>query len=1235
MQRILMLFLSVMLTLAGYAQTGEVSGRVVDERGEGVPFASVAVEQDGSVIRGSQSDFDGNFLIRPINPGRYDLRVSFVGYQTELVTGIQINPDRITTVNVEMRSSDQEIEEVVVREFRVPLIDHEDVATKNTITSEEIRALPTRDVQSIASTSAGIYQQDEGGELNIRGARSDGTEIYIDGVRVRGSSNLPAQSIEQMTVITGGVPAKFGDAVGGFVNITTRGASRQLRGGLEVITSEFLDPYGYNLVSFNLTGPILKREDESPILGFFLAGEYLGQRDPRPSAIGVYQLKDDVLDNLERNPLLLNPTGDGVRLRAETITLDDMEIVDVRPNAEENNYRMTGRLDFNLSQNLNLAFGGTYDYTRRRDYVDRYALFNSVNNPIQDRNTWRVFGRFTQTFADGSNQEEESTGRASVQNAFYSIQADFTKVLNKTEGPGIGFNPFDYGYYGKFERHRAPIYEFGTDSLTGQSGLLLAGFRDTLVTFTPGDVNPTATNYAVQFFDLAPDNPQGWYENLDQIQQRRGLINGVRAEIPYGIWYNTGRVINGYGYSNDDEQYRLSFNAAFDIIRPGVVRNRHSIEFGFEFEQRVDRQYSINPLELWTLMRQLTNTHISQLDFDNPEIINVPFGPDTINYPLRYDESEQTHFDRNLRQALGLPVDGTDFINIHAIDPSSFSLDMFSADELLQDGRNAYVSYFGYDHVGNKLNYRPTFEDFFTKRTDEGEFERPVDAFRPIYSAFYVQDKFQFRDILFNVGVRIDRFDANQKVLRDPFSLYAIRSASEVSGELNPSGAHPVSIGGDYAVYVDDFNAENPQILGYRSGNTWFTAEGSETSDATSIARASSTGRITPYLVNPSDNIRSEQFDPNTSFMDYEPQISVMPRISFSFNITDEASFFAHYDILTQRPQSFIRTSPTTWYYFESRTGQILSNPNLRPEKTIDYTLGFRQLVSQTSAVTFSAFYRELRDMVQIVRTPFAYPNEYLTFGNIDFGTVKGLSVAYDLRRTGNVSLKANYTLQFAEGTGSDATSQLSLVNAGQPNLRTIVPLNYDSRHMFNINFDYRYGSGRNYNGPRIGDRDILENSGINIIARGRSGEPYTRQQNATPEALFTVPTRPILQGGINSARLPWNFRLDARIYKSFDLGTVGQVVSEDGTIEKRGNNLNLDVYLLVQNILNTANVIRVYPYTGNPDDDGYLTSPEGREYIAGRANPQSFQDLYRVWIDNPRNYSLPRLIRLGAIFSF
>src|SRR5690606_30251683 len=147
-----------------------------------------------------------------------------------------------------------------------------------------------------------------------------------------------------------------------------------------------------------------------------------------------------------------------------------------------------------------------------------------------------------------------------------------------------------------------------------------------------------------------------------------------------------------------------------------------------------------------------------------------------------------------------------------------------------------------------------------------------------------------------------------------------------------------------------------------------------------------------------------------------------------------------------------------------------------------------------------------------------------------------GTTLTYDLRQTRNLTIRASYTLQFAEGTGSDQSSQLILARTGQESLRAPFALNYDQRHQFVTTVDYRYASGADYNGPIIKDKQILANTGFNLIMRGGSGTPYSPQENVTSRALFTETPSPTLAGGINSSRLPWKFRFDLRVDKSFDL---------------------------------------------------------------------------------------------------
>lgn len=348
-----------------------------------------------------------------------------------------------------------------------------------------------------------------------------------------------------------------------------------------------------------------------------------------------------------------------------------------------------------------------------------------------------------------------------------------------------------------------------------------------------------------------------------------------------------------------------------------------------------------------------------------------------------------------------------------------------------------------------------------------------------------------------------------------------------------------------------------------------------------------------------------------------------MPRIAFSFPISDEANFFANYDILTRRPNTGLRFDPIDYQFITSRSGSTINNANLRPEKTVDYSFGFQQVLSRTSALKVSAFYREMRDQVQIRNLFEAYPATYKTYGNRDFGTVKGLTVEYDLRRTGNFRMTANYTLQFAEGTGSDANSALSFVNSNQPDLRTVYALDYDQRHRFSISLDYRYRSGKDYNGPSIKGVKLLENTGINLVTIINSGTPYSNQKNITS----LIGGTPQLTGGLNGSRKPWTYTMDFQIDRTWELAI--------GKDDEKKKYTYLNVYVRVTNLLNQFNVLNVYRATGIPNDDGYLAAAESQSTIQSKLDEQSFRDLYSMYMNNPYNISMPRTIRLGVKFDF
>jgi hypothetical protein len=172
-------------TIGLFAQTGTgtLEGKIIDDsNGEPLLFATITLHQMDSamLIQGMQTDFDGNFSFKNVEAGKYDLEIFYVGYNSARIEKIQIYSDKITRKDIALLEGIT-VSEVVVTEYAVPLISPDKTTTGKTITSSDIRNLPSKSISGIAATTAGVTSSDDG--LSIRGSRSSGDIIYIDGIR--------------------------------------------------------------------------------------------------------------------------------------------------------------------------------------------------------------------------------------------------------------------------------------------------------------------------------------------------------------------------------------------------------------------------------------------------------------------------------------------------------------------------------------------------------------------------------------------------------------------------------------------------------------------------------------------------------------------------------------------------------------------------------------------------------------------------------------------------------------------------------------------------------------------------------------------------------------------------------------------------------------------------------------------------------------------------------------------
>jgi outer membrane receptor protein involved in Fe transport len=350
------------------------------------------------------------------------------------------------------------------------------------------------------------------------------------------------------------------------------------------------------------------------------------------------------------------------------------------------------------------------------------------------------------------------------------------------------------------------------------------------------------------------------------------------------------------------------------------------------------------------------------------------------------------------------------------------------------------------------------------------------------------------------------------------------------------------------------------------------------------------------------------------------------PRLGFSFPVTDKAQFHATYGKYFQAPDPY-----DVWGYrgyanflsFLYGGGYFapLPNPNLKPEKTTSYEFGFQMAFGSSASLDVTAFYKDTRDLI-VLAVIFPTITEYraATFRtNGDFGTVKGLTATFNLRRSARIQSQLNYTYSMAEGTGSSGGEHSDIAWQEQENPtfpKVIAPLDYDIRHKGSVIVDFRMLPE---DGPELLGTRPLGNIGLNLKMDFNSGSPYTpiAINGALSEFYAYNGEQPLTAP--YSTHLPWFYQLDAKLDKAFQVGPV-----------------KFDLYLWAINLIGTELFTGGFRQTGRPDTDGWLETTAGKEAIAKRGvNAQDYVNWYQAIITSCGTWGIqtPRQIRLGVKF--
>ncbi len=266
--------------------TGKISGRAVDKQtGMGLPGVNVVVV---GTSRGAATDLDGFYQIINLPPDSYTLQASMMGYGKVTIQGVKVNVDKTTKQDIMLTSEVLQGEEVTILAER-PLVEKDRTNTTYYVDSETIGDLPVTTMQEVVELQAGVITGADG-EMHFRGGRQREVAYMIDGVSISnsysqsGGKNVAIENaiIQELQVISGTFNAEYGSAQSGIINVITKNAEKDLRGGFQYYSGDYLstktdkfiginrfNPLAEYDLQANLSGPVLSNK-----LGFFTTARF-------------------------------------------------------------------------------------------------------------------------------------------------------------------------------------------------------------------------------------------------------------------------------------------------------------------------------------------------------------------------------------------------------------------------------------------------------------------------------------------------------------------------------------------------------------------------------------------------------------------------------------------------------------------------------------------------------------------------------------------------------------------------------------------------------------------------------------------------------------------------------------------------------------------------------------------------------------------------------------------------
>ena len=223
----------------GQGTDATISGKVLDEKGEAIPGASIRVKNESTGFQtGTVTNILGEYQLQQLPLGKpYSITISFVGYQTQKFSNYALNQGDKLKVDAKLLLGETQLSEVVVSANSFVNKETERAGAAIAVTSLQMKQLPMEGRNFTALTALSPLQGKNG---SFSGQRISSTNVTMDGVNARnmyttgtvgnGPYSISQEAIREFQVSTNNYDVTQGRQGGGSVNAVTKNGTNTTEG---------------------------------------------------------------------------------------------------------------------------------------------------------------------------------------------------------------------------------------------------------------------------------------------------------------------------------------------------------------------------------------------------------------------------------------------------------------------------------------------------------------------------------------------------------------------------------------------------------------------------------------------------------------------------------------------------------------------------------------------------------------------------------------------------------------------------------------------------------------------------------------------------------------------------------------------------------------------------------------------------------------------------------------------